>query len=435
MDPIILAVLGMVVMFALIILHVPIGIAMIVVGVGGFFMLSGHGPALSLLAVEPAGVMSNSDLAVVPLFLLMGSFATVSGLSADIYRLAYAFIGHLRGGLALATIGGCALFGAICGSSPATAATFGRVALPEMLRRGYSQSFATGTIAAGGTLGSMVPPSVIMVIYAVIAEVFILDLFVAAVVPAIIAVVLHLTVVNIYVRLVPGAAPAGQKSTWPERWAAVRRSWGVVVLIGTVFGGIYGGIFTVNEAAAVGAGMAFLFALLGGNMTWETFWKTLMETASNTAMIYLIIFGAQIFIYFLTLTHAPTAMVAAITALKLPPLAVLLVLLIIYIILGSIFDTVSALVITTPFVLPLILSMGYDPVWWGIIMVVVVELGMITPPIGINVFVLHGIAKDIPLGTIFRGVTPFVISDTIRLALLTLFPALVLWWPSFVRGL
>ena len=208
-----------------------------------------------------------------------------------------------------------------------------------------------------------------------------------------------------------------------------------MVLIGTVFGGIYGGIFTVNEAAAVGAGMAFLFALLGGNMTWETFWKTLMETASNTAMIYLIIFGAQIFIYFLTLTHAPTAMVAAITALKLPPLAVLLVLLIIYIILGSIFDTVSALVITTPFVLPLILSMGYDPVWWGIIMVVVVELGMITPPIGINVFVLHGIAKDIPLGTIFRGVTPFVISDTIRLALLTLFPALVLWWPSFVRGL
>ena len=274
-----------------------------------------------------------------------------------------------------------------------------------------------------------------MVIYAVIAEVFILDLFVAAVVPAIIAVLLHLTVVNIYVRLVPGAAPAGQKSTWTERWAAVRRSWGVVVLIGTVFGGIYGGVFTVNEAAAVGAGMAFLFALLGGNMTWETFWKTLMETASNTAMIYLIIFGAQIFIYFLTLTHAPTAMVAAITAMNLPPLAVLLVLLIIYIILGSIFDTVSAMVITTPFVLPLILSMGYDPVWWGIIMVVVVELGMITPPIGINVFVLHGIAKDIPLGTIFRGITPFAISDTIRLALLTLFPALVLWWPHFLKGL
>jgi len=435
MDPILLASLGMAVMFVLIILHVPIGIAMIVVGVGGFFILSGHGPALSLLAVEPAGVMSNSDLAVIPLFLLMGSFATVSGLSADIYRLAYAYIGHLRGGLALATIGGCALFGAICGSSPATAATFGRVALPEMLRRGYSKSFATGTIAAGGTLGSMVPPSVIMVIYAVIAEVFILDLFVAAVVPAILAVVLHLTVINIYVRLAPGAAPAGQKSSWDERLLATRKSWGVVVLIGTVFGGIYGGVFTVNEAAAVGAGMAFLFALFGGNMTWETFWKTLMETAANTAMIYLIIFGAQIFIYFLTLTHAPTAMVAAINSLHLPPLAVLLVLLIIYIILGSIFDTVSALVITTPFVLPLILSMGYDPVWWGIVMVVVVELGMITPPIGINVFVLQGIAKDIPLGTIFRGVTPFVISDTIRLALLTLFPALVLWWPSFVRGL
>ncbi|HEX7008094.1 MAG TPA: TRAP transporter large permease [Alphaproteobacteria bacterium] len=430
MDPLLIGGLGLGVMLALILLQVPIGFAMIAVGVGGFAWVVGDlGPALSILATEPASNMASIDLAVVPLFLLMGSFATAGGLSSDIYSFAYAMMGHRRGGLALATVGGCGLFGAICGSSPATAATFGRVALPEMLKRGYSQSFAAGTIAAGGTLGSIVPPSVIMIIYAVVAEEFILALFVAAIIPAIIAVTLHMSAVVLYVRLNPEAGPAGPRLSWAERWAATRASWAVILLVLAVIGGIYGGVFTVNEAAAVGAALAFLFALGRRRLTWSSFWRALLETASNTAMIYVIIFGASIFTYFINVAHVPEAMTAWVQGLPLSPLAVIFVLLGIYIFLGCIFDTVSAMLITLPFVLPIVVGLGYDPIWWGIINVVVVELGMITPPIGINVFVLYSVARTIPLSQIFRGVMPFVTADVVRLTLLTLFPGLTLWLP------
>jgi len=430
MDPLLIGALGLGAMFALILLQVPIGFAMIATGIVGFGLIAGFGPALSILATEPASNIASTDLAVVPLFLLMGSFASAGGLSADIYNVAYAMLGHRRGGLAFATVGGCGLFGAICGSSPATAATFGRVALPEMLKRGYAPSFAAGTIAAGGTLGSIVPPSVIMIIYAVVAEQFILALFVAAIIPAIIAIAFHLIAVWTYIRINPEAGPAGPRVSWPERWRAMRDAWAVILLVLAVIGGIYGGVFTVNEAAAVGAALSFLFALGRRRLTWSTFWKALIETASNTAMIYVIIFGASIFSYFINVAHVPEAMTAWVQALPLSPLAVIFVLLVIYIILGCIFDTVSAMLITLPFVLPIVTGLGYDPVWWGIINVVVVELGMITPPIGINVFVLYSVARTIPLSQIFRGVMPFVASDFFRLMLLTLVPALTLWLPK-----
>ncbi|MEE8396592.1 MAG: TRAP transporter large permease [bacterium] len=429
MDPIVLASLGLVGMFVLILLHIPIGIAMAMAGLVGFGFLGGFGPAASLLGTEPISVISNLDLAVIPLFLLMGSFAGVSGLSSDIYRLAYALLGHRRGGLALATIGGCAAFGAVCGSSLATTATMGRVALPEMLKRGYEPTLATGAIAAGGTLGMLIPPSVIMVIYAYLAEQFVITLFIAAIIPGAIAVALHFLTIGVVVRLNPAAGPAGDRLPWPERWQVARESWGVVLLLVAVIGGIYGGVFTVTEAASLGAGLAFLFTVARGRLNMAAFWQVLKETASNTAMIYLIIAGASILTYFITATKMPDALVTAIIAMELPPLVVILTLMVVYLILGSIFDTVAAMVITMPFVFPLVTGLGYDPIWWGIVLVMVIEVGMITPPIGLNVFVLFGVAENIPLKTIFTGIVPFLIADLVRITIIILFPILALWLP------
>lgn len=432
MDPIWMAILGIALMFLLIILQVPVGISMATVGVFGFTILTSLAPALSLIGTESSSAISNPDLAVIPLFLLMGNFATAAGLSEDIYKLAYAFVGHRRGGLALSTIGGCGFFGAICGSSPATAATFGRVALPEMLKRNYSPAFATGCIAAGGTLGSLVPPSVIMIIYAVMAEEFIIALFVAAIIPAAIEIVLYFVTIMIYVRIRPKAGPAGPRISWRERLMMLRQCWGAVFIAGTVIGGIYSGVFTVNEAAAFGAVLSFIFALGRRKLTRKLFWESLIGTANTTAMIYIIIIGASIFTYFMTLTRMPNALVSLISQFNIPDILVLLILLFIYLILGSIFDTVAAMLVTLPVVLPLIISMGYDPIWWGIVNVVVIETGMITPPIGLNVFVLHGVTR-IPISTIYRGTLPFVIADVVRITLLVLFPFLVLWLPSLIN--
>ena len=429
MDPILVATLGMIGMFVLIGLHIPIGISMAVAGFVGFGILNGFGPAATLFATEPAGVISNFDLAVIPLFLLMGSFAGVSGLSADIYRLAYAMIGHRKGGLALATIGGCAGFGAVCGSSLATAATMGRVALPEMLKRGYAPTLATGSIAAGGTLGMLIPPSVIMVIYAFLAEQFVITLFIAALIPGLIAVLFHFIASGIVVRINPESGPAGDRMSWPDRFVVLRKSWGVLLLLLLVIGGIYGGVFTVAEAASLGAGLAFIFTVGRGKLTVDSFWLVLKETASNTAMIYLIISGASIFTFFISTSKMPDALVKSIIAMELSPLVVIGILMIAFLILGSIFDTIAAMVITMPFVYPLVIGIGYDPIWWGIVLVMVIEIGMITPPIGMNVFVLYGVARTIPLKTIFAGIVPFLIADLARLTLIILFPVITLWLP------
>ena len=430
MDPILVAALGIAFMFLLIGLHIPIGVSMALAGLVGFGFLAGFGPAVSLFATEPAGVIANLDLAVIPLFLLMGSLAGVSGLSSDIYRLAYALVGHRRGGLALATIGGCAGFGAVCGSSIATAATMGRVALPEMIERGYAPTLASGSIAAGGTLGMLIPPSVIMVIYAFLAEQFVITLFIAALIPGVLAVVLYFIAIGIFVRLQPESGPTGEKMDWPERLRVFSQSWAVLFLMVAVIGGIYGGIFTVTEAASLGVGLAFFFTVTRGRLNRETFIQVMRETASNSALIYVIISGASIFTYFITATKMPDALVTQIAAMELHPLMVIFVLMVVYLILGSIFDTIAAMVITMPFVFPLIVSMGYSPIWWGVVLVMVIEIGMITPPIGLNVFVIFGVARTIPLGTIFRGILPFLYADLVRLTLIVLLPTLVLWLPK-----
>ena len=427
MDPLAIGGLGLLLMFGLILARVPIGVAMAMAGFIGYSVLDGVRPALSILVSEPAGIITNYEFAVIPLFLLMGSFATAGGLSAEIYRLAHAFLGHHRGGLAMATMGGCALFGAVCGSSPATAATFGRVALPEMLARGYAPSFAAGCIAAGGTLGALVPPSIIMIIYAVLAQVSILDVFVAAFIPAVIAVLFHGIAIALFARMRPDAAPAGPRMSWSERLRVLGQSWAVILLLVSVLGGIYGGIVTVNEAASVGATFTLLLAVVRRRITWRGFLTALGETAGNTAVIYLIIFGASIFSYFFTISGAPSELVSRISGLDVAPLTIIFLLLLMYLALGAVFETVSAMLITLPFVLPLVTALGYDPVWWAIVNIVVIELGMITPPIGLNVFVLKDVAQNLSLSTIFRGVTLFVISDLVRLALLALFPILSLY--------
>lgn len=432
MDPIIVSSLGLGVMFLLIVLQVPIGISMAIVGIAGFGMLSGFTPALTLIGTESWLAIGNVDLAVIPLFLLMGNFAGAAGISGDIYDLAYAFVGHRRGGLALSTIVGCGFFGAICGSSTATAATFGRVAFPEMLQRNYSPALATGCIAAGGTLGSLVPPSVIMIIYAVMAEEFILELFIAAAIPAVLEIALYLIAIILYISAKPKAGPAGPRISWMARLKTIRKAWGALLIGGAVIGGIYGGIFTVTEAASLGVVLSFIFALARGKLTWKTFWESLMATANTTAMIYIIIIGANVFTYFMALTRMPEALVSLISNMAAPNVLILLLLMLIYLILGSIFDTLAAMLITLPFALPVIVSMGYSPVWWGIINVVVIETGMITPPIGLNVFILHGVTK-VPLGIIYRGTIPFILADFIRISLLVIFPSLVLLLPNLIK--
>lgn len=433
MDPLALAGLGLAFMFLLILLHVPLGVAMGLAGVAGFAWIATWPAALSLLASETAGALASMELATIPLFILMGGFATAAGLSEDLYRMAYALVGHRRGGLAMATIGGCAGFGAVCGSSIATTATFARIALPSMRGRGYAPGFAAGTVVAGGTLGILVPPSVIMVIYAVIARELIVELYLAALVPAVLAVLLHVLAISVQTRLDPASGPAGPRMPWRERWAVVRGCWGVALLAGTIMGGIGFGVFTATEAAAVGAAMAFCFAILRRGLSVATLRAALLETATTTGMIYVVIVGAAIFAYFVEITQAPQALVGAAQASGLQPVLLLAMILLLYLVLGAVFDEVAVMVVTLPFVLPLIKTWGYDPVWWGVINVVVIELGLMIPPIGMGVFVVHALAGGTRLTEIYRGVAPFVVSNLVRLALLVAIPGLCLWLPALLR--
>ncbi|WP_028955236.1 TRAP transporter large permease [Sulfitobacter sp. 20_GPM-1509m] len=432
MDPLILALLGFCAMMLLIALHVPIGISMALVGVAGFAQVVGWGPALSLMASEPASAMSSLDLAVIPLFMLMGSLAAAGGLATDVYDMAGALFGHRRGGLATTTIVASAGFGAICGSGVATTATFGRVAMPEMLSRNYRPSLASGAIAAGGTLGIIVPPSAMMILYAVLTEQSVLELFSAAIIPAMLAVVFYAVAVQVTVWRDPDAAPKSEKLPLRERLAAICRAWGVILLAVVVLGGIYSGIFTVNEAAAIGVVIAFFFALMRKRLDRATFLRVMAEASGSTAMIYLMVFGATIFSYFVSVTGGAQFIVSLISESSISPVAVIFCILLLYIFLGAFFDEVAAMVITLPFVIPVIQGFGYDLVWWGIINVVVIGIGMITPPIGINVMLLNSMYRDIRITTIYRGIVPFLVADLVRLIVLVLFPPLTLWLPSVI---
>jgi tripartite ATP-independent transporter DctM subunit len=433
-GPITLAMLAFGAMWVPIAIMIPVGLAMACAGLAGGSVLVGFNPTMNTIVLQSAGYLSSLNLVVLPLFLMKGSFATAAGLSTDAYRLAHALFARRRGGLAIATIGSCAAFGAVTGSSLATAATIGTIAVPEMRNRGYSAQLATGCVAAGGTLGSLIPPSGIMVLYAVLTETSINKIFVAAVFPALLAAVLYILTITVYVRVQPNAAGPVERVPFRELIAAILNSWGVVALFGAVIGGIYAGIFTATEAGAVGGGFAFLFALARGRLNGEAFWRVMGDVARNTALIYMLLFGAVAFSFFIGVTQLPQALVAFIQAQHWPALIVVFLLLVIYLLLGFFMDPITTLFITVPVVMPLIASLGYDPIWWGIITIAAVEVGLIHPPFGLNAFIIKGVAgDDVTIGTIFRGIVPFLAADFVKLALLVLFPIITLWLPATMR--
>lgn len=427
-HPILLLLAGVGIMLTLIAIHVPVGVSMAVSGLVLFASLTDWQAAGGTISVEVVSALSSADLITIPLFLLMGSLAARAGISGDIYQIASSWVGHRRGGLAMATIVGCAGFGALCGSSVATAATMGRVALPEMRRRGYAPGLATGSIASGGTLGILTPPSIVMVIYAVLTEQFVLDLFMAGILPGLLATFLYCMAVVVFTRLHPEAGPAFAPASWGERFRSIAGAWRAIVVILVVVVGLYAGLFTVVEAASMGVGLTLIFFMTRRpKAEWMAELRSVsVETAQNTGMIFLMVVGAALFSYFLTMTEAPKALVTEVQAAQLGAYTVLAIVLLMYLFLGAVFDTIAAMILTTPFVYPLIIGFGFDPIWWGIMMVMMIEIGMITPPIGMNVFVMGGVARDIPLKTIFRGIVPFLYADFVRLGLLIAFPSIAL---------
>lgn len=433
MSPLVVVVLGFAGLFALIVLHVPIGFAMMIVGAAGFAYFVGVAPALSIFGNEVAANFSNADLASVPVFLLMGGFASAAGLSADLYRFADAFVGHRRGGLAVATIGGCAGFGALCGSTLATVGSMHRIAYPEMVNRNYSPHFAAATIAVGGTLGILVPPSIIMVIYGVLTETFVVDLYVAAIVPSVMAVLFYVAAVQVYCRLWPEHAPRGERADWRKRAMETFRTWGVLLMVLVVTGGLYAGFFTALEAAAVGATTAFAFYVFRGHFSVADFMRIMQETATTAGLIYVMVIGASVFNYFISVSQLPSQIILAIETLSVSPVAIIAVILVTYIVLGAFFDEVATMLITLPFVMPLIHLWGYDPLWWGIVNVTVVMIGLYCPPIGLNVMVMHGLVKNVPLRRIYHGSLPYLFADFLRLALLVAVPAIATWLPGTMK--
>jgi tripartite ATP-independent transporter DctM subunit len=430
MSPTTLAIVAFAAIWFPIVALVPVGVAMAAAGLVGSAVITSPEVSLNSMAIQIASFLGNFNVSVLPLFLMMGSFAAVADLSEDVYRLAHVLFGRLKGGLAMATIGGCAGFGAVTGSSVATAATIGRVALPEMQSRGYAPSLATGCVAAGGTLGALVPPgSGPLVIFGLLTEASIGQLFIASLLPAILAVALYLVTIAVFVRMWPRSAPAAGAPDRGELWAATRRCGPVALLFFLVLGGLYFGIFTVTESAAVGAAASFFVAAWRGKLRRETFLAVIAETTRTTAMIYLLIFGALVFSYFTGLSGIAESWTKAVTALGWPPIAVIALLLIVFLALGTFMDSWTIMIVTVPIVTPLITGMGYELIWWGILMLCVVETGSITPPFGLNMFVLKNIG-NVSMAVVFAGVLPFVAADLIRIAILAVFPAISLWLPS-----
>lgn len=433
MDRDLVALVGFVAMFALMAVRVPIGIAMGIAGVGGFALLSSTTPALNLLANVPLSVLTDYNLSVIPMFILMGAFASHSGMSAELFTAGRAWLGHRKGGLALASIAACGGFSAINGSSVATAATMTQVALPEMRRAGYHPGFAAGLIAAGGTLGIMIPPSVILVLYGIMTETDITKLFAAGIIPGFMAIAFYSVVVAIVARLRPDTMPSGERVGWGERFASLRPLWAVVVLFVFVLGGIYGGLFTVQEAAGVGAIGTLAIGMLRGRLGWKQIKAALIGALRVSSAIMMIVVGAYLFGYFLTITQFTQNAVEFLVHLPVGPYGVLALIMVGYLILGAVMDELAMILLTVPIVFPAMMQLGFDPVWFGVIVVMAVTFGMICPPVGMNVFVISSIARDVPLGAIYKGTMPFIAVDVVRLLILCAFPALSLWLPGFIE--
>ncbi|WP_048441140.1 TRAP transporter large permease [Caenimonas sp. SL110] len=427
------ALIGFGLIFFLALLRVPLAFAMGMVGFGGVWLTRGLQPALASTAQVVYETGFAYTLSVIPLFILMGNFVARAGLAHELFQAAYAFIGHVRGGLAHATIAACAGFGAICGSSIATAATMSKVAYPSMRKLGYSAPLSTGVMAAGGTLGIMIPPSTIMVIYGIITQTNIGKLFAAGVIPGLLTAASLMGVVAIVTARDPEHAPPGERTSWPDRWKALAGIWGVALLVVVVLGGIYGGLFTATEGAGFGAFGAFLFALARRRMTWAVLFQVLVESARTTAMLFTLLIAATIFANFVNFTTMPNDLKEWITHLGLSPVMVIAAMMVIYVILGTVMEELTMVLLTIPLFFPIVTALGFDPVWFGVLIVMVVQIGLISPPVGMNLFVLNSLLPDVGLGQIFRGCWPFVAVMVLMLGLLIAFPQLSLWLPSLMK--
>jgi tripartite ATP-independent transporter DctM subunit len=408
----------------------PIGIAMALVGAVGIAVLNSPDAALHVLGSYPFSHAAVQALSVIPLFVLMGNFAAVSGMSQDLFAAAYAWLGHRRGGLASATILACAGFAALSGSSVASAITMGRVTLPEMRRYNYDPRLATGVVAAGGTLGILIPPSTVLVIYGILTEQSIGKLFLAGFLPGLLLTALFIVTVVIVCGVRPDFGPPGPRTAMPERWAALGRSAAFFVVLVMTIGGMYAGVFTVTEASAVGAGLTLAHAIWRRKLTRALLADALLQTVRTTAMVFLILIGAHIFSPFLAMSRIPVDLANALTGMALAPLVVLAVILVTYVILGMFLEGFAILVLTVPIVFPIMLALGYDPIWFGIFMVIVLEMGLISPPVGINVFVVKGVAEDVPMGKIFAGIMPFWVAMIVCVVLIVAFPQIALVLPN-----
>ena len=428
-------VVGLALMMVLAFLRVPIAYAMGIVGIVGYAYMRDWNwwVAFATAQTKIYETGRNYTLSVVPLFILMGSFVTRAGMSQELFRAAYAFIGHLRGGLAMATVWASAGFGGICGSSIATTATMAKVAYPSMRRFGYSEQLAAGTVAGAGTLGIMIPPSTIMIIYGVFTETNIGKLFAAGVLPGILGAVLLCCAIAYTTWRHPTWGPPGPRSSWRDRWTAVEDVWAVAVLFLFVMGGIYGGLFTATEGAGMGAVGALVFAVARRALTWHSLYGSLLESARTTAMLFMILIGALMFAEFVNITTMPADLKALVSTLGLSPLMAVAAICAIYVVLGTAMEELSMVLLTMPVFFPVIVHLGLDPVWFGIIIVCVVEIGLISPPVGMNMFVLKTLLPEVSTGTVFRGVMPFMWADVVRLAILVAFPIIVLWLPSLMR--
>jgi tripartite ATP-independent transporter DctM subunit len=433
MSPVTIGLLGLAILLLLLAIRLPVGYAMASVGLTGFIYLVSAKGGLTMAARAAWDQFGSYDFSVIPLFILMGQFSFASGISRRLYEAAHKWLGHMRGGLAMATVGACAGFAAVCGSSTATAATMGLVALPEMKRFKYDSALATGCIAAGGSMGILIPPSVILIVYGIMTEQSIGKLFAAGFIPGIMEAVFYIATIAIICKLNPGLGPRGPRTTFKTKISGL---WGgtaeTVIIFVLVIGGLFGGWFTPTEAAGVGAFLVLILSLVLKHMSWQGFKDSIIATTSTTAMILIIVLGAIIFNKFIAITRLPYALAEWVVDLNMPPLAIMALIIFVYLIGGCFMDALGLILLTVPIFFPVAVELGFNPIWFGIIITRVSEIGVITPPVGMNVYIIKGVAPDVPLFTIFRGIVPFLVADVVAVILLLLIPRIVLFLPSII---
>ena len=433
MTPLTVGIIGICMLLVLLFSRMPIGFVMGLVGFAGFAYLAGLEGGLGVLRTVVYSTFADYNLSVIPLFILMGSFCFFAGLSKDLYDTVHSWLGQLRGGLAMATVGACAGFAAISGSSLATAATMGTVALPEMKRYKYDDRLATGAVAAGGTIGILIPPSIILILYGIITEQSIGRLFLAGFIPGVLEAVFYMVTIYLLCKSNPLMGPPGPRTSFLGKITSLKTSWIVLALFVLVIGGIYLGVFSPTEAAGVGAFGAFVFGLARKRLGWQAFKNSLVDTGKTTAMVFIIILGAMVLGYFLAVSRIPFELADSVSALVVNRYVILVIILLVYLVLGCVMDSMAIMLLITPIFFPLAMSLGFNPIWFGILITRVTEIGLITPPVGLNVYIIRGVAKDVSMQTIFRGIIPFIIADVCHVALLIALPQISLFLPGFMK--